>query len=124
MPHLFTYGSLMFEQVFSKLIAHEYQKSTATLRGFIRKAVVNERYPVVYRNEASDRVDGVVYFELMDRDLRRLDAFEGDFYQRQQETIVIPEGREICAEVYVVKDCYRHIASGIEWDPERFFKKA
>ena len=123
MTHLFTYGTLMFDQVWSRLINHEYRKAEGILHGFTRKAVINEHYPVIYPNEPSDTVEGILYFNLKDSDIGRLDDFEGEFYRRQQETIVIPGGTGISAEVYVLKDRYRHIASDDGWDPKSFLQQ-
>ena len=123
MSHLFTYGSLMFDQVWSLLINHDYQRSYGILNGFIRKAVINEHYPVVFRTSDTDRVEGLLYYNLRDADFRKLDAFEGEFYRRQQETIVLPQGLEIDAEVYVLKNSYLHIASEHAWDPDRFLQE-
>jgi gamma-glutamylcyclotransferase (GGCT)/AIG2-like uncharacterized protein YtfP len=122
--HLFTYGSLMFEEVWSQLVRGDYVKRPARLHGFTRRRVHDDVYPVIFRSNDEEWVDGVVYFAVSDEDLRRLDAFEADAYDRQAHTVIV-EGREKhAAHVYVLKDSYRHLIHDSEWDPQWFARQA
>jgi len=120
MPHVFTYGSLMYDEVWSLVVAGSYEKSTATLAHYIRRAVISEEYPVVFRQAGSPGVAGVIYFNVTEADILRLDEFEGEFYERMQEEVMLEKGGTVLSELYTLKDSYRHIASENEWDADRF----
>lgn len=122
--NLFTYGSLMFDEVWSHLVRGDYVKRPARLHGFTRRRVQGDVYPVIVRSDNSDWVDGVVYFDIDPDDLRRLDVFEAEPYDRQTHIVVV-EGRERRrADAYVLKDCFRHMIHDCEWDPEWFEREA
>ena len=122
--NLFAYGSLMFEEVWSQLVRGQYIKRPARLHGFTRRRVHGDVYPVIVRSHAGDWVDGVVYFGVRPEDLERLDIFEAEPYNRQTHTVVV-EGRERHkADVYVLKDDYRHMVHDREWDPQWFEREA
>ena len=122
MNHLFTYGTLMFEEIWSRIVWGTYRSRTATIRGFIRKAVKEAEYPVIYRGPLGALVQGIVYLDVTPADIRRLDAFEGSYYARQQHPVTLTGGEVIDAGVYVLLDRYQHIASQRDWDPDQFRK--
>ncbi|UCD49484.1 MAG: gamma-glutamylcyclotransferase [Phycisphaerales bacterium] len=121
--HLFTYGSLMFEQVWSRLAQGHYVRRPARLHGFARRNVRHDVYPVVFRSQDSDWVDGMIYLDITKEDINRLDHFEGQFYDRREHMIIVEGSERITAAVYVLKDHYDHIISGDEWDPARFTRE-
>ena len=119
MPHVFTYGSLMFDPVWSRVVAGRYEKFGATLRGYERKGVRGEVYPVVVPGGAESHVRGIVYLDVSTADLARLDRFEGESYFRKAEQV--DAGKTVLpAEVYVLKEEYYGVLSPQEWDPEAF----
>lgn len=118
--HLFVYGSLMFEPVWSRLAQNAYAQYPARLPGFVRRKVRHDVYPVVFRSQNGDDVEGLVYLDVTEADIKRLDAFEGEFYDRQDHTVVVEGRRELVAAVYVLKDCYRDLIDHVEWDPQWF----
>lgn len=120
MPHIFTYGSLMFDQVWNTVVRSGYETRRAILTGYARACVKGEEYPVIYPGERADSVAGLVYLDVGDRDLRRLDDFEGIYYQRQTLTVRSVEGDRLNVQAYVVKEAYHHIIDRRDWDPERF----
>jgi len=120
MSHVFTYGSLMFKTVWNLVAQGEYEKSDATLANYIRRAVINQEYPAVLPQIDPAGVDGILYFNVTDNDVLRLDEFEGQFYTRKQEQVMVEKNTPLSAEVYVIKDRYRHIVSENAWDPVHF----
>ncbi len=120
MPHVFTYGSLMYEQIWNLVVEGVYLKSTATISGFIRRAVIGEDYPALLGPAGSAETEGILYFNVTAADLCRLDEFEGRYYARKQEPVVVEDGSTFAAQVYIFKDRYRHLVSEIEWDPAQF----
>jgi len=118
--NLFTYGSLMFEPIWSKLVSGHYRASPAILTNFVRRCIKGDSYPIIFKGSPSDTVEGVLYRNITAEDLTRLDAFEGDYYTREAVTLQLPDGCAFPAQTYVLKDRYRHLADEQEWDPVRF----
>jgi gamma-glutamylcyclotransferase (GGCT)/AIG2-like uncharacterized protein YtfP len=122
--NLFTYGSLMFDEVWSQLVCGDYVKRSARLQGFTRRRVHGDVYPVIVRGRDGDWVDGVVYFGVDDADLKRLDLFEAEPYDRQTHLVVVDGCEKHPADAYVLKDDYRHMIHDCEWDPQWFEREA
>jgi gamma-glutamylcyclotransferase (GGCT)/AIG2-like uncharacterized protein YtfP len=81
--HVFTYGSLMFDPVWRRVVQGQYRRRPAALAGFDRFAVRDETYPGVVRSaSAAACVTGFVYLDVNAADIARLDDFEGCDYQR------------------------------------------
>lgn len=121
MTHIFTYGSLMFEPVWSQVVRGSYQYFPGTVSGFIRLQIINENYPALVPGPLTATVPGVVYLDIDNDDLGRLDDFEGSIYVRKSVQ-VRTENNLFAADAYLLRDSYRHIASTREWDPEEFEK--
>ncbi len=119
---VFTYGSLMFPSVWSAVVRGSYPGRRAVLQGFRRYAVRGETYPAAVRDPDA-RIAGQLYAGVDADDLARLDAFEGNEYQR----ITVPvrliaadgrQGEEIEAELYLFLPADR--IDPRDWDPDRF----
>ena len=100
-----------------------YVKRTARLHGFSRRRVRGDVYPVVVRSQESDWIDGNIYLGVSPEDIRQLDFFEGDFYDRQVHTVVVEAGEKVTAAVYVLKDDFYHLADDAVWDPAWFARE-
>ncbi|MBT8360435.1 MAG: gamma-glutamylcyclotransferase [Deltaproteobacteria bacterium] len=122
MADIFTYGSLMYTPVWNTVASGGYKKSFATLENYVRRAVINQEYPVVLPQKNSVGVQGVVYFAVNQTDIRRLDEFEGIYYIRKREPVILENMKTIHAEVYILNDIYSAIASDEEWDQSHFEK--
>ena len=120
MPNIFTYGSLMFDQVWSRVVEGDYARDEAILQGYDRKGARNEVYPVLFPASPHSQVQGMVYFDVSFSDLAKLDQFEGEYYIRETEQVVTEEAEVISAEVYVLKEEYYTIISHEDWDAEHF----
>jgi gamma-glutamylcyclotransferase (GGCT)/AIG2-like uncharacterized protein YtfP len=125
---VFTYGSLMFERVWQRVVAGRYRRRPALLRGYRRLRVKGETYPALQRDDGAV-VSGVLYLGVSDADLAALDAFEGADYRRiQVQVACLPEGGDggDRAEQAGLQDAdtYLFIADDkVEprpWDPQRF----
>ena len=85
MKHVFTYGSLMFPEVWCHIVSQEYIAHESTIVGYERRGVVGEHYPaLVAANPKAihDEVRGRLYLNVSAKDLEALDRFEGEQYQR------------------------------------------
>jgi gamma-glutamylcyclotransferase (GGCT)/AIG2-like uncharacterized protein YtfP len=91
MVNIFTYGTLMFEEIWSQVTAGEYDRIPAILSGYDRKLARGEVYPVLYPSTDISLVEGFVYIGVTDVDLGKLDAFEGEYNCRRPAEAVVRE---------------------------------
>lgn len=120
MPHVFTYGSLMFDSVWARVVAGSYDRFESILQGYERKGVRDEVYPVIVPSAGHSQVKGIVYPDVSSSDLAKLDQFEGEYYYRKTERITSNDMAGLSAEVYVLKEEYYSIISSRDWDPVYF----
>lgn len=118
--NVFTYGSLMFEPVWTRVVQGRYRSTAARLFGYVRKKVREEEYPAVVPAEAEAEVHGVLYLNVALYDLQRLDRFEGPRYRRRQTALILPDGGRSPGFVYVFREKYRDQLDSEEWDPQEF----
>lgn len=116
--HLFTYGSLMFPQVWTTVVRGNYQKQPARLHGHQRRSIKGETYPAAVAASAADFIDGQLYMNISSEDMRRLDNFEGDDYEKIEAPVTLSGSSVVMAAVYL----YRHLErlEAQEWDVQWF----
>jgi gamma-glutamylcyclotransferase (GGCT)/AIG2-like uncharacterized protein YtfP len=115
--NVFTYGSLMFPQVWERVVHGHYQSAKATVTGYARFAIIGELYPgMVVRADAA--VQGVVYFDVGPRDMAALDAFEGAHYRRDGLNATLDCGTVVAAGAYIFINT--PVLSDMPWLPETF----
>jgi gamma-glutamylcyclotransferase (GGCT)/AIG2-like uncharacterized protein YtfP len=119
--NVFTYGSLMYPQVWDRVVRGRYASAAARLQGYRRLALVSASYPGIVAGDGGS-VDGRVYFDVSGDDLARLDAFEADEYRRDTVRVAVqgpgPEPAEVDAQAYVFTA--REKLADRDWDVERF----
>ena len=118
MTHLFVYGSLMYESVWQRLVSSRHRKIRARLSGYRRFRIRGQDFPGIIKSEG--HVDGIVYFDLDDKTIRRLDEFEAECYYRTSEQVTDTSGRVFDADTYVVQNAYRSWLDDTEWDQAKF----
>ena len=118
MTHLFTYGSLMFEDVWHRLVKGNYLAQKATLSHYERRAIKNDVYPVIFPLKDAS-VEGVVYYDVCDEDLVILDTFEGEYYERKEVELLV-KNEPVHAAVYVLKEQYFDIIDPKPWSEALF----
>ena len=109
------------------------QSRPAWLEGHVRHPVRGQEYPgLVPLDERRQEpggvaaeplaVRGVLYDGLTDEAYRRLDAFEGEEYERVRVRVRegAPDGAWRQAWVYRFRAAYRHRLAPGAWDPDRF----
>jgi len=119
--NIFTYGSLMFPSVMRAVTDHEFPSLKARLRDYARYKVIGEAYPGLTPLEGAV-TEGVLYLDVDVLSVRRLDDFEGEFYERTQIPAETLEGDSLTANTYVIKAKYLDRLSSEPWDPECFEK--
>lgn len=115
--HVFTYGSLMFPKVWEKVVRGRYRRAAAVLAGHARYAIVDACYPGMVRKIGAS-VEGVLYFDVDQPDLARLDAFEGAEYRRGAVSVRVPDGAQVQVETYLYIRPQRLLST--EWDAANF----
>lgn len=115
--HIFTYGSLMFPQIWERVVRGHYRSAHVVLAGHARFAITDETYPGMVAQEG-EQVEGVVYFDVTYEDMAALDAFEGSDYRRDKVMVTTEAGESIAAHTYIYLLPQRF--SGAPWRPEEF----
>lgn len=115
--HIFTYGSLMFAEVWQPLVGGRYRSEPAVLPGYRRFAVPGVAYPGIVAAPGQE-VAGLLYRDVAPDDLARLDLFEGAEYRREALPVTLADGSVLVAETYVWLDHGR--LSDAAWLPEAF----
>jgi len=119
MKNIFVYGSLMFDDVWNRIVQHRYEKHAAVLSGYKRLSVKGEGYPGLVKSFNSS-VEGVVYFDVTAQDIKRLDRFEGGYYKKIPVTVTCETGQVVNADVYLFNKRNRRLLNNKQWDPVRF----
>ena len=118
--HLFTYGTLVFPEVWQRIAVREAVAERATLCGFAIYRVKDAIFPGIVRAGEVDRVSGMLYRDLDDDTLFELDAYESDFYQRLAVSVVTEEGESVEGQAYLVPDSRRDMLTDEPWDAQWF----
>jgi gamma-glutamylcyclotransferase (GGCT)/AIG2-like uncharacterized protein YtfP len=117
MRNVFTYGSLMFDEVWTRVVKGRYRSIAATLADHARFAVADQDYPGMIPL-GGGRVEGVLHLDVDEADLARLDRFEGDDYLRLSVSLACADGATRAGETYVYLLRDRLLESS--WDPGAF----
>jgi gamma-glutamylcyclotransferase (GGCT)/AIG2-like uncharacterized protein YtfP len=115
--HVFTYGSLMFDPVWQRVVRGRYRSTPATLDGHVRLIVEGETYPGMIVRTGS-QVAGVLYFDVDTADLAALDYFEGQDYERICVSVNTDFDGIVQAETYLYLPVQRLLDQA--WEPGAF----
>ncbi|TCJ13842.1 gamma-glutamylcyclotransferase [Parasulfuritortus cantonensis] len=115
----FTYGSLMCTDIMAHVAGAALTGEAASLAGYSRHPVAEEDYPGIVADPGGC-VEGVLYRGVDAAGLVRLDAFEGEMYERRQVRIELASGTTVTAWCYVFGEPYRHLLQPGEWSFETF----
>ncbi len=122
MNALFTYGSLMCEDIMFRVAGDCEVAGEAVLDGFRCLAVCNEEYPAIAPCEnAATR--GVLYRAIAADGWRKLDDFEGEMYERRSVTVRLISGETVSADTYVFRVEFHHLLTDLDWRFETFLKQ-
>lgn len=119
---VFAYGTLISPEIMARASGQDrLTGEPARLKDYRRVLVQDEVYPGIYPCPGKD-VDGLLYEGLTPEAIARLDAFEGEYYQRMA-LYVETAGKMVRASVYVFKKRYHHLLTRKSWDYHEFRKK-
>lgn len=123
--NVFTYGSLMFPEVWERVTGSGLRGEPARLHGFEARVIDGQSYPALVPKPGGV-TDGVVYLEVGSVEVERLDGFEGDFYERLEVEVEAAmagaEGKytSVKAEVYAAAVPEDPRILDERWRPEVF----
>lgn len=108
----------MIPRVMEVISGRLFDAVPARLQGYVRYALRGETYPGLVE-EPTAATDGVLWRDVDEDSLQRIDAFEGEWYERHTVQ-VIAEENAMPAETYVLIEAQRHRLSRRPWSRARF----
>lgn len=122
--HIFTYGTLMFPEVWQAVVGRPFETLQGTLRGYAIYRVKDEVFPGITAACADDAVEGVIYLNVDERALQQLDRFEDEFFlHRETLSVDCIDGLERTADAYVVPAEHRNQLTNERWSSEEFLAR-
>ncbi|THF60660.1 gamma-glutamylcyclotransferase family protein [Pseudothauera rhizosphaerae] len=115
----FAYGSLMCGDIMTPVAGAAFPAAPAVLHGYARHPVRDEAYPAIVSSPGAS-VSGLLYRGLDATALQRLDAFEGEMYERSPVEVTLPDGSRVPAQTYVFRPAHAHLLLPGEWDFDAF----
>ncbi|RJG07527.1 gamma-glutamylcyclotransferase [Noviherbaspirillum cavernae] len=115
--NIFTYGSLMFPEVWEKVVRGKYRSTQAVAPDHARFAIRGETYPGMV-TAPGQTVAGVVYFDVTPDDVAALDIFEGTPYRRDVLQVRLAGGETLAADTYIYLDTAQ--LADAPWEPDAF----
>ncbi len=118
--HVFTYGSLMFPEIWRVVVGRESATIEGTVSGYSVYRVRRGAYPGMIASVAEDVVCGLVYLDVDSDSIARLDRFEGRFYERHTVEVTCMDGQPRVADAYVVPKRHTYRLTLEPWSAEEF----
>lgn len=115
---VFTYGSLMYDDVWQRVVSGRYEKKRAALYGYVRKSIDGEVYPALIKGEGI--TEGEIYLSVSSEDILKLDCFEGEMYERVLGQVISDGGVTFSCFFYVFRKEYSDLLRDAEWRCEDF----
>jgi len=118
--HVFTYGTLMFPEIWQAVVGRSFETVEGTAAGFEVFRVRDAVFPGIVAGTGECSVPGVVYLDVDQESTERLDRFEDDFYERRPIAVDCRSGQQWIAEAYVVPSANRSVLTNEPWSRESF----
>jgi len=118
--NIFCYGSLMYPEVWNLVVEGDYQQQPGQIFGYRRKKIKNEEYPGLIAAKAEDTVEGLVYCNVSNDDLKRLDLFEGNQYIRVEVDCLLSHNSYLKTHTYLINPQEQTIVDKEDWDKQHF----
>jgi gamma-glutamylcyclotransferase (GGCT)/AIG2-like uncharacterized protein YtfP len=118
--HVFTYGTLMFPEVWRAVVGKSFATVEGLAPGFAIYRVCDAVFPGIIAGSEADAVSGVVYLDVEPTSVARLDRFEDDFYNRESLWIECADGQPRQADAYVVPAVNRNVLTDQVWRRDEF----
>ena len=121
--NLFTYGPLVLAQVMKGVTGRVFRFKEAKLRGYREFRVNSDAEQAAIIPFPDMETEGMVYFDVDDASLKRVDGFQGALYRRVEVNVEGLTGDWIEAEAYVIRLKNIEVLSAGPWDEEAFRQK-
>ena len=118
---LFCYGTLQSPLVMKAVTGQSFSGQEATLNNWARFRVRSSEYPGIIPQQDSV-VSGKLYWGLEEKAMAKLDAFEGDKYERVLVQVAMADGSIEEAYTYAIREDCRNMLSQDPWDFDRFLQ--
>jgi gamma-glutamylcyclotransferase (GGCT)/AIG2-like uncharacterized protein YtfP len=118
--HVFTYGSLMFPEVWRSVVGKDFATIQGTAPGYSIFRVRGATFPGITPADEGSSVSGLIYLDVDRESIARLDRFEDVFYDRVSIQIDGRDGVRRMADAYVVPVKNRHVLTAEPWTAEWF----
>jgi gamma-glutamylcyclotransferase (GGCT)/AIG2-like uncharacterized protein YtfP len=116
---LFCYGTLQYPEIMQQVSGNHYAGVPVVLENYGCYTVRGEVYPGIVP-ETGMQTHGMLYNGLGEAQLRRIDEFESDFYQRRRVVVSDADERPLQAWTYVVNPDARERLTDESWDRHLF----
>ncbi len=120
--NLFTYGSLMIPSVFLMITGKDLMPEKAYLQDYARYCLKNVTYPAIIHSTGQS-TEGILYREIDDISIERLDAFEGKLYSRVPVFVFKTDGTSLSAMTYVLRHFFYDRLTDHSWSLTEFKEK-
>lgn len=117
MINIFTYGSLMYPEIFEAVAGQSLNNKPAKLLNWRRHQLQGESYPAATPC-VGHQLEGVVWFNVSAQALTRLDTFETSSYAREPVQIRTSDGAMHSAHIYRWLDLTRLLDE--DWSTHTF----
>ncbi len=119
---LFCYGTLVFPDILRRVCGARAAGRPAVLQNHACYSVQGCVYPGVVP-EPGARTHGVVYDSIDYAQLRRLDRYEGDEYERRRVFVSLADGRLCRAWTYLMREDAGDRLTEEHWDRAQFAQR-
>lgn len=117
--NVFVSGPLMFRDLIKAVTGRTFTFESGLVHGYAQFAITDEGQSAMI--PFPDRaVDGVVYQDVDEASLAKLDAFQGTRFERIEVSVEAEGGAWIEASAYCLKLRRRKVLSSQEWDEDRY----
>lgn len=120
--NFFAYGSLINQTVWKSVVKNNYKSIQGFLTGYSRKYLKGEEYPGIIKNEENSSIEGLIYFQVNEEDMYRLDLFEGEYYKREIVLVQDVNKSSYKCFTYLLKKEYQYLLTEKTWTYEEFQK--
>ena len=115
---LFVYGTLMVPRVMAAVCGYRRAGEPAILTGHRCRRVRGEVYPGIIAANG-EQVKGLLYRDVSALEITRLDAFEGEIYERCAVQVRLGSA-VVQSQTYRLAASYRDLLSTEQWTLEGF----
>ena len=109
----------MFDEVFRMVCGDARVGAVAVVQDYARYAVRGQSFPAIVR-ESGAHTQGLLFHDIELPMWTRLDAFEGDLYQRIEVSVLTEKAMPLSAQTYVFAASGMPLLTSHAWNPESF----